>query len=137
MGLVEPLIYLDSCLAIYLVEENASFVAKLEYALEVNADAVFCISPLTEMECLIMPLRHQNKLLIAKFENWFHTLKILPLESEVFRNAAQLRAYFKSLKTPDALHLTTALHHNCDEFWTNDNRLNSVAPQLVKNILLP
>ncbi|MBA4183052.1 MAG: hypothetical protein H0X49_03465 [Acidobacteria bacterium] len=26
--------------------------------------------------------------------------------------------------------MATALHHNCDEFWTNDNRLNSVAPQL-------
>jgi len=33
MGLVEFPIYLDSCLAIYLVEENPSFVAKLENAL--------------------------------------------------------------------------------------------------------
>lgn len=137
MGLTGLSIYLDSCLAIYLVEENASFAAKLENALAVNSDAAFCISPLTEMECLVMPLRQQNKLLIAKFENWFHTVKVLPLESEVFRHAAQLRADFNSLKTPDALHLTTALHHNCNEFWTNDNRLNSVAPQLVKNILLP
>ena len=137
MGLAEFSIYLDSCLAIYLVEENASFVAKLENALAVNSDAKFCISPLTEMECLIMPLRWQNKLLIAKFENWFRTLEVLPMESAVFRNAAQLRADVSSLKTPDALHLATALHHNCDEFWTNDNRLNSAAPQLVKNILLP
>ncbi len=59
------------------------------------------------------------------------------MESEVFRNAAKLRANFGSLKTPDALHLATALHYNYDEFWTNDNRLNSVAPRLVKNILLP
>jgi predicted nucleic acid-binding protein len=84
-----------------------------------------------------MPLRWQNKLLIAKFENWFRTVVVLPMESEVFRNAAKLRAYFGSLKTPDALHLATASHHNCDEFWTNDNRLNFVAPRLVKNILIP
>ncbi len=58
------------------------------------------------------------------------------MESEVFRNAAQLRADFNSLKTPDALHLAIALHHNCDEFWTNDNRLSSVAPSLVKNVLI-
>ena len=136
MGLAELSIYLDSCLAIYLVEENISFVAKLEKALAANSDAKFCISALTEMECLIMPLRRQNKLLLAKFENWFHTVEILPMEREVFRNAAQLRADFSSLKTPDALHLATALHHNCDEFWTNDNRLNSVAPSLVKNVLI-
>jgi len=137
VGLAELSIYLDSCLAIYLVEENASFVAKLENALAANWDAKFCISPLTEMECLIMPLRWQNELLIVKFENWFRTVEVLPVESEVFRSAAKLRADFGSLKTPDAIHLATASHHNCDEFWTNDNRLNSVAPQLVKNILLP
>jgi len=137
MGLTELSIYLDSCLAIYLVEENASFAAKLENALAANWDAKFCISPLTEMECLVMPLRWQNELLIAKFENWFRTVEVLPMESEVFRSAAKLRADFGSLKTPDALHLATSSHHNCNEFWTNDNRLNTVAPQLVKNILLP
>ena len=135
MGLAGSSIYLDSCLAIFLVEENTSFVNKLENALAANSDATFCISPLTEMECLIMPLRQQNKLLITKFENWFRTIELLPMESEAFRNAAQLRADVSSLKTPDALHLATALHHNCDEFWTNDNRLKSVAPSLVKNVL--
>lgn len=137
MGLTGLSIYLDSCLAIYLVEENASFAAKLENALAANLDAKFCISPLTEMECLVMPLRQKNNLLFTKFENWFRTIEVLPMKTEVFRNAAQLRADFNSLKTPDSLHIATASHHNCDEFWTNDNRLNSVAPQLVKNILFP
>ena len=50
--------------------------------------------------------------------------------------AAQLRADFNALKTPDALHLATALPHNCDQFWTNDTRLDLVAPSLVKNILI-
>ena len=60
---------------------------------------------------------------------------MLEMTIKVFDQAAQLRADFNSLKTPDALHLATALHHNCDEFWTNDTRLNSVAPSLVKNVL--
>lgn len=136
MGLASSSIYLDSCLAIYLVEEISTFVAGLENALAANPVAKICISPLTEMECLIMPLRQQNKLLIAKFENWFQTVEVLPMENVAYRNAARLRADFNSLKTPDALHLATALHHQCDEFWTNDNRLNSVAPTLVKNLLI-
>ena len=57
------------------------------------------------------------------------------MESEVLREGAQLRADFSSLKTPDAIHLAAALHYQCDEFWTNDNRLNPVAPALVKNVL--
>ena len=135
MGLAKSSIYLDSCLAIYLVEEIPAFVGRLENAMAVNADAKICISPLTEMECLIMPLRQQNKVLIAKFEDWFRMVEVLPMESEVLREGAQLRADFSSLKTPDAIHLAAALHYQCDEFWTNDNRLNPVAPALVKNVL--
>jgi uncharacterized protein len=62
---------------------------------------------------------------------------VLPIEREVFRRAAQLRADFAGLKTPDAIHLATALHYGSDEFWTNDNRLNHIAPVIVKNILTP
>ncbi len=135
MGLGQPSVYLDSCLAIYLVEENPSYVSTLENALAANSKAAYCISPLTEMECLIVPFRVQNNVLIAKFENWFQTMRVLPLESEVFHAAARLRGDFASLKTPDALHLATAVHHGCDEFWTNDNRLISIAPPIVKKVI--
>ena len=77
MGLAKSSIYLDSCLAIYLVEEIPAFVGRLENAMAVNADAKICISPLTEMECLIMPLRQQNKVLIGKFEDWFRMVEVL------------------------------------------------------------
>lgn len=80
-------------------------------------------------------LRQQNQYLIGKFEKWFTKVTTLPIEREIFQKAAQLRADFPALKTPDALHLSTALYHNCDEFWTNDNRLNKIAPNLVKKIL--
>ena len=107
-----------------------------ENAIAAIADAEVCISPLTEMECLIIPLRQRNKELVAKFENWFSTVEVVPIDAEVFRKAAQLRADFNSLKTPDAIHLATAIHYQCDEFWTNDNRLEPVAPSLIKNVLI-
>lgn len=124
MGLAETSIYLDSCLVIYLVEESKSFATNLEGILAANPEVRFCISPLTEMECLIMPIRQQNNLLTAKFENWFRTVEVLPMGSAVFRRAAELRARHDSLKTPDALHVATAMHYECDEFWTNDSRLS-------------
>lgn len=135
MGLNDASIYLDSCLVIYLIEENILYAPKLELELTKRPNANICISPLTEMECLIVPLRQQNKVLIEKFGNWFAQTQILPIERQIFHQSAQLRADFPSLKTPDALHISTALHHNCDEFWTNDNRLDKIAPKLVKNIL--
>lgn len=135
MGLDGFTIYLDSCLVIYLVEEHVLYAPKLENELANCPTAKICFSSLTEMECLIMPVRRQNQLLIEKFENWFAQTEILPIEREVFRKATKLRADFPSLKTPGALHVSTALYHKCDEFWTNDNRLDKIAPNLVKKIL--
>ena len=137
MGLKPLRIYLDSCIVIYLIEEHLTFTPIIESLLTNQADAILFISSLTEMECLVMPLRNQNQLLIDKFRNWFDDLNVLPTNREVFQEGAQLRADHKSLKTPDAIHLAMALHYGCDEFWTNDNRLSKIAPTLAKNILTP
>lgn len=135
MGLKEIFIYLDSCLVIYLVEEHPIFAPLLETYIENKSNLVFIVSDLTEMESLVMPFRNKNQRLIDKFYDWFTQVKVVSLDKEIFHQAAKLRADFSGLKTPDALHLATAVYYNCDEFWTNDNRLIKVAPKLVKNIL--
>jgi predicted nucleic acid-binding protein len=40
--------------------------------------------------------------------------------------ATDLRAQYR-LKTPDALHLAAAITAGCDEFWTNEHRLEQAA----------
>ncbi len=135
MGLKPIYVYLDSCLVIYLVEEHQIFAPLLENYIENTPDLIFVVLDLTEMECLVIPFRKNNQRLIEKFYDWFNQAKVVSLNKEIFHQAAQLRADFSSLKTPDALHLATAIHHNCHEFWTNDNRLDKVSPNLVKNIL--
>ena len=135
MGVASLRVYLDSCVVIYLVEEHPIFAPVVESLLAKHPDIIFQISGLTEMECLVMPLRNQNQQLIEKFRRWFDRNDILPNERDVFQQAAQLRADHKSLKTPDAIHLATALHYGCDEFWTNDDRLGKIAPSIARNIL--
>ena len=49
----------------------------------------------------------------------------LPLTEAVYELGAEIRAS-TGLKTPDALHLATALTHRCAEFWTADVRLSRV-----------
>jgi len=126
-------IYLDACIAIYLVEEHPAYHAPIETAL--RAGKLFSsISPLVEMECLVLPIKTQRDDLIAKFDQFFAAHRRLSMPSEVYRRAAELRARH-SLKTPDALHLATAQYHGCTALWTNDNRLNNAAGSLAVNIL--
>ena len=48
----------------------------------------------------------------------------------VFELAATLRARH-DLKTPDALHLAAAIHHGCDELWTNDHRFDRASTDIT------
>jgi len=45
-----------------------------------------------------------------------------------------LRVRF-GLRTPDALHLSCAQYHRCDELWTNDGRFSRASGGLARNVL--
>ncbi len=134
MGLTRASIYLDSCLVIYFVEEHPRYVTTIIHAMESRSGMCFCISPLVELECLVMPLRHGNHRLIKRYEMFFQDYICLEISAGIYREAAQLRADH-GLKTPDALHFATAQNHGCAEFWTNDERLCAVAGIRAVNIL--
>lgn len=130
-------IYLDACIAIYVVEKRIDYAERIENLInDLDVNDALCYSPLVRMECFVKPFREKDLVLQKLFESFFKHQEILEITAERFDKASQLRADFASLKTPDALHLATARHHNCTEFWTNDNRLNEVAPSLARNILL-
>lgn len=127
------MIYLDTCIAIYLVEEHPAYHAQIETALR-GSKLISSLSPLVEMECLVLPIKKQRDDLIAKFDQFFSAQRRLSMPPEVYRRAAELRARH-GLKSPDALHLATAQYHNCTALWTNDNRLNNAAGSLAVNML--
>ena len=130
-------ICLDACIVIYFVEKHPIYAGRIEDLINnLDVDDYLCYSPLIRMECMVMPLRTNDTTLQNHYESFFKGQEMLEITVKCFDEAAQLRADFVTLKTPDALHLATALHHDCDQFWTNDNRLGSVAPSLVKNILI-
>ena len=133
MGVMES-VYLDSCLVIYFIEEHPRFGSAISQAIEANANMRFCISPLVELECLVMPLRQCNQALIDRYEMFFQDYVRLEINADTYRSAAELRARH-GLKTPDALHLATAQSHSCTGFWTNDERLHTIAGRLAVNVL--
>ena len=127
------MIYLDSCIVIYLVEKHPVFYNPIEQHFRLNVEQGFAISPLVVLECLVGPLKRGNSELTGRFEQFFATVTLLSIDETVFRRAAEKRANF-GVKTPDALHLATAEHHGCSQVWTNDDRLANVASSAV-NIL--
>ncbi len=74
-----------------------------------------------------------NQALVKDYEDFLAAQQWLPIADADFDRATRLRAVHK-LRTPDALHLAIAIRHSCIEFWTNDDRLNSVAVGMAVNI---
>lgn len=127
------MIYLDSCLLIYAIEQDSVFGDRVIAAIDAEIQQDFAVSPLVKLECLVKPLQHGNTALKQYYESAFNTLVSLSLPQEVFLEAANLRARF-NLKTPDALHLSCAQFHRCSSLWTNDERLSTAGHGLPINI---
>lgn len=125
--------YLDTCCVIYLLEDVPGFSKAMRAHLANNADVILCVSPLVRLEALIKPLAEGNQALVQDYEDFLAVQQWLSVSDSEFDHATRLRAMHR-LKTPDALHLATALCHSCTEFWTNDDRLGNAATGMTVNI---
>jgi len=121
-------IYWDSCIFIYYLEAEEHIRLAVHSKLTENPNASLCHTALTELECRVGPLRDGKQGLLSQYERLFASPLTcrLPLDDGVYRYATELRAKHR-LKTPDALHLASAIQAGCDSFWTRDNRLAKAA----------
>ncbi len=126
-------VYLDTCCVIYLLEDVPIFSEQIRKHMMDNTDAILCVSPLVRLEALVKPTIDGNTALIGDYEIFLADQQWLTIGDAEFDRALALRARHK-IKTPDALHLATAMQHDCIEFWTNDERLQQAATGLTVNI---
>lgn len=127
--------YLDACVLIYHLEGAPPFRAAARAALGALASSdAACISDLVRLECLVKPLRLGDLARRAQYEAQFAGFELLTMPPAVFDLAAELRAQ-SSLKTPDALHAACAIHHGCEEIWTNDGRLATLGGRLRTRVV--
>jgi predicted nucleic acid-binding protein len=85
---------------------------------------------------LTKPLRDQDGALVTAYQAMLRQtrgISLLPVNTTVAGRAADLRARY-NLRTPDALHVATALTSGCDAFLTNDLGLKRV--QEVRILIL-
>ena len=128
------MIYLDSCILIYAVEDDGERGTAIRQRLAVAGETVVAISPLVKLECLVGPLRGDNLALHDHYLQAFERFAFVELGEQQYLRAAELRARH-GLRTPDALHLAMAQLSGCDQLWTNDSRLAAASHGLAVDVL--
>jgi predicted nucleic acid-binding protein len=122
---------MDTNALIYLTEGDPALKASIEgFISEIDrADSRIVTSELAYTELLVIPFRTSNAKLIEAYDLLLRTLVLpLPLGREELLLAAKLRATSLKLRTPDALHLATAILADTDVFVTGDRGIDVPAP---------
>lgn len=116
-------LYLDTAPVIYVVEQVPDFSQKILHHIQ-KPDIELVVSDLTWMECRVKPLAENNETLLADYDKFFSQsiMEIVELSRRVLERAAHIRSQY-NIKTPDAIHLGSAIISKCDIFLTNDRRL--------------
>lgn len=125
------LLYLDTCCIIYLIEAAAPFqaaVVRRVAAHDTTSGAMLMTSRLARLECRTKPLREANTDLLARYEAFFtaQRFRLAEISPTVIEAATDLRARY-GFKTPDAIHLATAIAEKADTFLTGDAQLKNCA----------
>lgn len=135
MGLRETLrgrrVYFDTMIFIYLVEGFAELKAGLEdiRTCLLHGEAEIVTSHLSLCEALVHPFRLNDAGRAATYREFIEhsgAFILLPATLDVWVRASLYSAQF-GLKTPDALHVASALDAGCEVFLTNDRRI--IAPK--------
>lgn len=128
------MIYLDSCILIYAVEDDGERGRLARQSLADHPHDELVVSPLVVMECLTGPLKRGDLALVDYYRDTLNAVGRAPFDEDVFVRAAELRARH-AMSTPDALHLAAAQKAGCSALWTNDRRLERAAHGLAVAIV--
>jgi predicted nucleic acid-binding protein len=126
---------LDTGPLIYFAEAHPTFgptCAALFSLLASGSGPTFVVSTLCYTETLVAPLRADDRRLVTGYRRLLARtpgIETRPVTRAVAERAADLRARY-SLRTPDALHVATAMVAGCDAFLTNDLGLLRVGPDI-------
>jgi predicted nucleic acid-binding protein len=126
-----PLYGVDTMLFVYHFESNEQF-GEPAGALLAAAERGQCrlvTSVLSLLEVLVIPKRHAMDELCRRYREMFSSfpnLSVRPVDDQVAEIAADLRAAY-GIRTPDAIHLATALQAKAVGFVSEDRRLRRIS----------
>jgi predicted nucleic acid-binding protein len=122
---------LDTGPLIYYIERKPGYVEILRpFFQSVDRGEISVVtSIITLLEVLVQPIRLGDQYLALQYRKMlFGTrgLTTILLSSDIAEEAAKLRADYKSVRTPDAIQMATAISMSAPFFLTNDIRLPSL-----------
>jgi predicted nucleic acid-binding protein len=115
---------LDTAPLIFYIEDHPSYADLLAPFFEAvkSGEIRVVTSTVTLLEVLVHPLKHGDESLAHAYNDILlsspNTLTV-PVTPATAQTAAELRVT-SNLKTPDAIHLATAINHRADAFLTGD-----------------
>lgn len=137
-------VYLDANCLIYSVERVVPYHALLQPIWDGARDGSWriCTSELSLLETLVGPLRSGDAQLEAEYEHLLLgavDVRLVPITLPILRQGAHLRVA-TNLRTPDAIHASTALTEVCARFVTNDvafRRVPGLSVTVLRDLLTP
>jgi uncharacterized protein len=132
---ISVLIYLDSNIIIYLLEQPAPFGPRASARVEamVQAGDGIVVSDLSRLECRSNVIAAGDQVTLAQYDEFFAQAaeRVMALTTAVCDRATEIRGRYR-FKIPDALHLAAAVEADCQVFLTNDARLNRFSDLTVE-----
>jgi len=133
-------VYLDASAIIYFLEAESPFhAAAVQSIARFRSDPAsrLVTSRLSRLECRVKPVRDSDKELLAKYDAFFERRRLIigDVTTAVIERATDLWARHR-FKTPDAIHLATAIEEHADVFLTGDDDLKR-CPELKVEVLRP
>lgn len=117
-------VYLDACAIIYLIEGAHPVQQAVRRKLSQCHATALITSRLSRLECRVLPLKNNDTALLSTYDSFFSKvgMSISELTASVIERATEIRVSY-GFKTPDALHLASAIEEKADFFITGDSKL--------------
>jgi uncharacterized protein len=118
-------VYLDACCFIYLIEGEPAWQAAVEKRLrDLDPGTRLVTSQISRLDCRTKPTKDGARALLERYDALFGASRVVVLDvSEAIIDRATILRARHGLKSPDAIHLATAVECGASSFWTGDSAL--------------
>ena len=128
--------YLDACSLIYLTEGAVGWRSAVEARLRtLPTTAGLMTSRISRLECRSKPTRDRDAALLARYDAAFARTRVVDVTAAIIERATELRARY-GFRSPDAIHLATAIDEGADVFITGDAAL-ARCTEIAIDVLTP
>lgn len=132
-------VYVDTNILIYLFEGFAEYLPLMQQLAQcVDSKEISLLTgEITLAELMVMPFKNNDTNAINLYTKALNDRKfitLIPTTQKVYIKTAFLRATLSGMKTPDSIHVASAVEGKADVFITNDQGIKT--PKGLEKLML-